>query len=75
MCKYGIKFLKIFNFIYDLLSSPFSLCGLNYVLNVKEQQSLHHRVQLIRKHLNDKKNGKVIAVSELSANVRCPTGH
>lgn len=36
--NYVINILKNLSFIYDLLSSPYSLCALNYVLNVKEQQ-------------------------------------
>lgn len=35
---YVISILKKFSFIYDPLSSPYSLCALNYVLNAKEQQ-------------------------------------
>lgn len=32
-----ISILNTFSFIYDPLSSPYSPCALNYVLNVKEQ--------------------------------------
>lgn len=35
---YVISILNTFSFIYDPLSSPYSPCALNYVLNVKEQQ-------------------------------------
>lgn len=36
--EYVINILKTFSFIYDLLSSPYFPCALNYVLNAKEQQ-------------------------------------
>lgn len=45
-----ISILKKFSFIYDPLSSRFSPCAPNYVLNVKEQQLRlkPQRVQLVR---------------------------